>query len=139
MGKNADVVTAAYGDFTAGDAQALLSRFADDVEFRLAERHPYQPTGQAWSGKQALVERFLKRAGSEWENWMVEVRDLHELGDTVVVEGRYHGIYKPTGRHMDLQVCHVWKLRDGVVRSFHQYVDTAGLHEVMRDGKGHPV
>jgi len=131
MGKNADAVKAAYDDFAAGNAQSLLSRFADDIEFRLAQGHPYQPTGQAWSGKQALVEHFLKRAGPEWENWTVEVRDLHELGDTVVVEGRYHGLYKPTGRRMDVQVCHVWRLRDGIVRSFHQYLDTAGLQDVM--------
>jgi ketosteroid isomerase-like protein len=32
---------------------------------------------------------------------------------------------------MDLQVCHVWKLRDGLVRSFHQYVDTGALQQLM--------
>ena len=39
--------------------------------------------------------------------------------------------YKPTGRHMDVQVCHVWRFRGGKVASFHQYVDTARLQGVM--------
>jgi ketosteroid isomerase-like protein len=32
---------------------------------------------------------------------------------------------------MDVQVCHVWRFRDGKVASFHQYVDTAALQRVM--------
>ena len=130
-GRNAAVVMAAYDDFGKGHVESLLARFADDVEFRLAEGHPYQPSGEPWIGKTALVEHFFKKAGPEWESWTVDAHDVHELGDTVVVEARYRGVYKPTGRRMDLQVCHVWKLRDGLVRSFHQYLDTGALQQLM--------
>jgi ketosteroid isomerase-like protein len=52
-----------------------------------------------------------------------------------VVEGRYTGRYKPTGREMNVQVCHVWRFRGEQVVSFQQYVDTAALQRVMgRDG-----
>ena len=57
--------------------------------------------------------------------------NVHELGETVVVEGRYRAVYKPTGKALDAQACHVWQLRNGTVTSFHQYVDTAQLQEVM--------
>jgi ketosteroid isomerase-like protein len=131
LSRNAEVVMASYDDFGQGNVQSLLARLAEDVEFRLAEGHPYQPSGKPWTGKEALVEHFFKKAGPEWEGWTVDVREVHELGDTVVVEARYRGLYKPTGRSMDLQVCHVWKLRDGLVRSFHQYVDTGALQHLM--------
>jgi ketosteroid isomerase-like protein len=56
---------------------------------------------------------------------------VHETADAVVVECRYQGVYKPTGKNMDLQVCHVWKVADGKLKSFHQYIDTARLQEIM--------
>jgi ketosteroid isomerase-like protein len=129
--KNVQAVKSAYESFGRGDAQALLGGMADEVEFRLAEGHPYQPSGEAWRGKQELLEKFLMKAGPEWESWTVQVDEIHPLGDTVVVEGRYYGLFKPTGRRMDLQVCHVWQLRDGVIRSFHQYLDTGALQRIM--------
>ena len=130
--KNVEAVKSAYESFSRGDAEALLAGMADEVEFRVAEGHPYQPSGAAWHGKQALVEKFLMKAGTEWEGWTMTPGEIHALGDTVVVEGRYHGLYKPTGRRMDLQVCHVWRVRDGVIRSFHQYLNTAELQRVMK-------
>ena len=39
--------------------------------------------------------------------------------------------FKPTGKSMDTQVCHVWDIKDGKVTRFQQYVDTAKLHAVM--------
>ena len=129
--KNVEAVKSAYDSFGRGDAQALLAGMADEVEFRVAEGHPYQASGVAWHGKPELIEKFLMKAGPEWEGWTMKPGEIHALGDTVVVEGRYHGIYKPTGRRMDLQVCHVWQLRDGIIRSFHQYLNTAELQKVM--------
>ena len=74
------------------------------------------------------------KAGPEWQDWSVEVLAVHELAGVVVVEGRYHGIYKPTGRRMDVEVCHVWRFRDDEIVVFHQYVDTARLRAVMGVG-----
>jgi ketosteroid isomerase-like protein len=44
--------------------------------------------------------------------------------------GRYTGIYKATDKGLDAQVCHVWKLTNGKIKSFQQYIDTAQLQEV---------
>ena len=49
-----------------------------------------------------------------------------------MTEGRYSGRYKPTGKELDVQVCHVWRFQNGKVKSFHQYVDTARLQDTMR-------
>ncbi len=57
-------------------------------------------------------------------------KEFHDAGDTVVVEGRYTGKHNETGKHLDAQFCHVWKLSNGQVTSFQQYVDTAQMQEV---------
>ena len=129
--KHADIVRKIYRDFAAGDAAAILEVFADDVEFRLAEHHPYRGSKGAWRGKQAIAREFFAVAGPEWDGWTIGIEQTVEAGDAVVVEGRYTGSYKPTGRHMDVQVCHVWRFCGERVASFHQYVDTAALRRVM--------
>jgi uncharacterized protein len=60
--------------------------------------------------------------------------EFYDAGSVVVVEARYTGTYKGTGKNLDAQVCHVWKIRDGKVASFQQYVDTAQLQEVIGVG-----
>ena len=126
-----DTVRKIYGDFAAGDAAAILGVFADDIEFRLAEHHPYRGSAGAWRGKQAIAQEFFAVAGPEWQSWTIGVEQTVEAPDAVIVEGRYTGLYKPTGRRMDIQVCHVWRFRGNRVASFHQYVDTAALRRVM--------
>ena len=53
---------------------------------------------------------FRKLARTEWPS-------AHPgeptSGSVVVVEARYTGTYKQTGKKLDAQVCHVWKMRDG--------------------------
>ncbi len=56
--------------------------------------------------------------------------EFHDAGSVVVVEARYTGTYKQTGKSLDAQVCHVLKMRDGKLASFQQYVDTAQLQDV---------
>src|SRR5262245_31406541 len=129
--KHADTVRKIYRDFAAGNAAAILDVFAEDVEFRLAEHHPYRGSKGAWRGKQAIANEFFAVAGPEWDGWTIGIEQTVEAGEAVVVEGRYTGLYKPTGRRMDVQVCHVWRFRGDHVASFHQYVDTAALRRVM--------
>ena len=126
-----ETVKQIYDWFGRGDAEHILATFAPDVEFRLAEGHPYQPSGKAWIGKDDVVRNFFMKAGPEWQDWTVVLDAVHDLNDVVVSEGRYRGLYKPTGRTMDVQVCHVWTFRDGKITSFHQYLDSARLQEVM--------
>ena len=126
-----ELVQYIYEKFKHGDAQSILATFAPDVEFRLAEGHPYQPSGQPWCGKDTITQPFFAKAGAEWDGWSIALTTVHEMGDTVVVEGRYTGVYKPTGKALNAQACHVWQFRNGMVKRFHQYSDTAQLQEVM--------
>jgi len=133
--KPIDVVRKICRDFAAGDAAAILGAFADDIEFRLAEHHPYRGSAGPWRGKQAIAQHFFAVAGPEWDGWTIGIEQTIEAADAVIVEGRYTGLYKPTQRRMDVEVCHVWRFRGERVASFHQYVDTAALRRVMaREG-----
>ena len=103
---NSDVVKYVYERRATGDLLAVLANFAPDIEFRLAEGHPYSPTGSTWIGADAITKNFFLKAGPEWDGWNMRIDELTEMGNAVVAEGRYNGLYKPTGKRMDLQVCH---------------------------------
>jgi len=128
---NIQVVKRVYEAFGRGDIPTVLADFAPDVEWRLAEGHPYAPEGEAWVGADAIRQHFFMRAGGEWDRFSVVPREFHEAGDAVILEGRYTGVYRPTGKNLDAQFCHVWKVRHGKIASFQQYIDTAHLQHVM--------
>lgn len=44
---------------------------------------------------------------------------------------RYRGTGSATGRELDLQVVHVWDVRDGKLSRFRQFIDTAKFLEVV--------
>lgn len=120
-----------YAAFGRGDIPAVLAGFHPEIEWHQAEGNPYQPGGVAWVGPQAVLDNLFMRLGSEWEGFTVTVRGLHDAGEHVVMEGRYTGTYKPSGRSFDAQVCHVLGFQDGKLSRFQQYVDTGQLQAVM--------
>lgn len=120
-----------YGAFGRGDIESVLAAMDPRIEWREAENNPYQPDGQPWVGPDAIVNNLFVKLGAEWDGFSVNPKEFHDAGDAVVVEGRYTGTYKATGKNLNAQVTHVWRLRDGKVTSFQQYVDTAQLREVM--------
>lgn len=128
---NVRLVQDVYAAFGRGDVPTVLGAFDAKIEWREAEGNPYMPSGKAWVGPDALLQNLFSRLGAEWDGFAVHPRDFHDAGDTVVVEGRYTGTYKLTGKVLDAQLCHVWKIRNGKVTSFQQFVDTAQLQNVM--------
>ena len=132
---NVDVVKHLYDRFAQGDGAAILATFDPEIEFRLAEGHPYSPEGELWIGGEAVAKNFFLKSAGEWEGWAMRVDQIFEVGETVVVEGRYSGTYTPTGMALDAQVCHVWRFSGGKVKSFHQYVNTAHLQEIMNKNR----
>jgi hypothetical protein len=120
-----------YAAFARGDIPAVLAGFHPEIEWREAEGNPYQPDGAAWVGPQAVLEKLFMRLGAEWDGFTVTVRTLHDAGEYVVMEDRYTGTYKPSGRSVDTQVCHVLRFREDMLLSFQQYVDTGQLQAAM--------
>lgn len=119
-----------YDAFGRGDIPSVLGAMSPDIKWHQAESNPYQPSGNAWVGPDAVLNLFMK-LGSEWDGFTVHPKSFHGAGDSVIVEGRYSGMFKATGKSMDTQVCHVWDVKDGKITRFQQYVDTAKLHDVM--------
>lgn len=128
---NVETVQHLYRAFAEGDVATVVAGMAPGIEWREAEGNPYQPSGAAWVGPNAVVENLFMHLGSDWDGFAVHPGQFHDAGDTVVVEGRYSGKHLATGSDLDAQYCHVFKLTDGKVTSFQQYTDTGQFQAVM--------
>lgn len=120
-----------YDAFGRGDIPTVLGAMSPEIRWYEAESNPYMPSGEAWVGPDAVLNNLFMRLGAEWDGFAVIPKSFHAAGNSVIVEARYTGTYKATGRSMDAQVCHVWDVNDGRITRFQQYVDTAKLQDVM--------
>ena len=88
---NVDLVQGLYGAFAEGDVPTVVGGMDADIHWREAEGNPYQPSGAAWVGADAIVENLFMKLATEWDGFSVHPDQYHDAGDTVVVEGRYTG------------------------------------------------
>lgn len=127
---NVQTIQGLYDAFGRGDVPAVLAGMDPKIEWREAEGNPYAIDGKPWIGPDEVLEQLFMKLGADWDGFAVHPEDFHDAGDTVVVEGRYTGTCKATGKRLDAQMCHVFKLKDGKVTSFQQFVDTAQWQKV---------
>jgi uncharacterized protein len=128
---NVEVMRALYQAFADGDVPAIVGAMDPQIEWREAEGNPYQPSGAPWIGPDAVMQNLFVKLATEWDGFTAHPKEFHDAGDTVVVEGRYTAKHNTTGKGLDSQFCHVFKLREGKVTSFQQFVDTGQMQDVM--------
>lgn len=129
--ENVQLLKGLYDAFGKGDIPAVLGLMSPDIRWYEAESNPYRPSGEPWIGPDTILQSLFMRMGAEWDGFTIHTGSFHGAGDSVIVEGRYSGTYKPTGKSIDVQVCHVWDVKRGKVTRFQQYVDTAKLQAAM--------
>ena len=130
MSKELDVVRGLYGAFAAGDMPAVLAALSPTVRWVGAEGGPY---GGVFTGPDAVLENVFAKLGDEWDGFTAAPAEYVADGATVVVLGEYSATFKATGRSFRSPFAHVWKLEDGRVVFFQQYVDTV-LHRRPMEG-----
>ncbi len=121
--ENVDLIRAIYAAFAAGDVPGVLSRMSPDIVWNEAENFPYAD-GNPYVGPQAVLQGVFARIGAEWDGFEAAPDELLDAGDAVVALGRYRGTFKATGKRLDAQLAHVWRVADGKAAAFQQYTDT---------------
>ncbi|HYI47133.1 MAG TPA: nuclear transport factor 2 family protein [Allosphingosinicella sp.] len=121
--ENVELIRAIYAAFAAGDVPGVLSRMSADIVWNEAENFPYAD-GNPYVGPEAVLQGVFARIGAEWDGFEAAPDELLDAGDAVVALGRYRGTFKATGKRLDAQLAHVWRVVDGKAAAFQQYTDT---------------
>ncbi len=131
---NTAIIKALYQAFGTGDMPVIMATLDPQIEWNEAENFPYSDRNP-YIGVPAILEGVFARLGSEWENFAAVSQEILGSGDTVVSLGRYRATCKATGKPVDAQFVHVFRLRDGKVVRFQQYTDTAQFRDAMSAGR----
>ena len=121
--ENVALVQAIYAAFGAGDVPGVVARMSPDIVWNEAENFPYADRNP-YLGPEAILTGVFARLGTEWDGFAAVPAEYLDAGDAVVVPGRYRGTYGSTGRVLDAQFVHVWRIGDGKAVAFQQYTDT---------------
>jgi uncharacterized protein len=114
---NVELVRGGYEMFARGqleEAAALLSADAD-----LADAGGLGIAGTA-AGRRIGPAGFLQATADTreaFDDYTVEAKDFIDAGDSVVVVARISGRGRESGVEMEMQVAHLWTVRDGKVVS----------------------
>lgn len=123
MADNVTILKGGYEAFAKGDVATVLGLFDPKIEWNEAEHVTYWP-GSAFHGPQEIVNGVFAKIPNDFDGFQIEIRRMVASGDTVLVEARYRGTAKATGKPLDAQVAHVWDFRDGKAVKWQQYTDT---------------
>ena len=120
---NVDLIRGLYDAFAAGDIAGVLGRMSPDIVWNEAENFLYAD-GNPYRGPEGVLNGVFARIGAEWDGFGAHPEEIIDGGDTVIALGRYRGTYRATGRALDAQLVHVWRVADGKAAAFQQYTDT---------------
>jgi uncharacterized protein len=131
--ENVEIVRSGYEAFARGDVDSVLDRLDPEVDW-----HPaIGPLVGVESvrGREAM-RRFLTRDLFDgFDQFRAEPLSFEDLGDFVLVMGRYIGRGESSGIEMDQRVATLYELRDGKTVTMRDYatreeaLEAAGLSE----------
>ena len=123
--KNVSVVEAAYDAFKRGDIPALLNLLSDDVDWAVPGPAEIPFAGERQGRNQ--VREFFRIVAESSDFDTFEPVDHIAQADQVVTLGHYAGRAKNTGRRFESNFAMKFRLRDGKIAGFQEYMDTANL------------
>jgi uncharacterized protein len=124
MSQEPQTIRELYSAFGRGDAATVLGMFDPDIVWNEAEGIPYADRNP-YVGPQQVAEGVFGRILADFEGFTVNPDKIFHDGNTVIAQGRYHGVHRATGQRLDAQFVHVWTFRDNLITGFQQYADTA--------------
>jgi ketosteroid isomerase-like protein len=119
---NLDIVRSTYEGKTSEENGKNLAKYVtENISWTEAKGFPY---GGTYIGLENIIRNVFSRLGSEWIDYKFTPEDYVASEDKVVAYGAYSGTYKVTGKYFEARVAHVWKLKDGKIVGFEQFVDS---------------
>jgi len=127
-GGSVEIVKGLYDAFGRGDVPAALGAMSAEIEWHEAEGMPY---GGIYHGPEEVAANVFGPITTDVEGFAVTPRQLIASGDAVAAVVRYSGTGKVSGKALDVEVVHVWDVRDGKLARFRQFIDTVTFGEVV--------
>jgi len=127
---NLEIIKSTYEGKTSEENGKNLAKYvAADISWTEAKGFPYAGT---YIGLDAITKNVFSRLATEWTNYKIVPDGYLADGDKVVAYGTYSGTNNKTGKAFTARVAHLWKLKDGKIVSFEQFVDSQPVNDVIK-------
>ncbi|MGI9020603.1 MAG: nuclear transport factor 2 family protein [Solirubrobacterales bacterium] len=114
-----DKALAGYADFNSQDFDSLLARMTEDFSWHEAPEIP----GPKASNTRAEFARYVRGFDQLWEEFHFEVSETAEGPEALYARVVLRGRGKASAHELELEIHHVWRLRDGLFASMTAYLD----------------
>lgn len=121
--QNLDVIKRLYAAFARGDGPSALAEMNDTIEWNEAESFIYADRNPYLSSA-AVADGVFGRLLADWKDYEATASEFFEAGDVIVALGRSKGTNLASGKPLDAQFAHIWRLKDGKIIGFQQFIDT---------------
>jgi ketosteroid isomerase-like protein len=130
VGNNATTMRRLYDAFGKGDVPSVLA--AMDPQIRWEEPEGIAPLFTDQTGPDAVMQNIFAALPTLFQEFSVNVDEIHDAGDVVLSVGIYRGVGKETGRTLAAHFAHVWRFgADGKITGFRTYTDTHLWREAL--------
>ncbi len=120
-----------YDAYRTRNEARLRELMADDIEWNQCAGFP---GGSKRRGIDDVLDGILGSNHSIWTDFGADTNEFLVDGESVVVLGSYRGKHAHTGKEMQADFVHVYRVRDGKVTRFDQVADTAPMIAAMSEG-----
>lgn len=120
---NVALVQQGFADFGAGNIDALVERFDDDIAWET----PFPPEIVPMSGRlvgKTQARAFFEDLARTTEFAYFRPEEFVASGDKVVALGSYRATIRETGKSATSDFAMVFTVRDGKIAAFKEYADT---------------
>jgi ketosteroid isomerase-like protein len=121
--ENTEVIRRAYDNFKSGDIPGLLSLFAEDITWTYPEI-PNVPFARSRNGRTEVADFFFT-LNEVAQCLDFTPREYTPAGTKVITQGTYTFRVRETGRTYTCEFAHFFELKNGQVKNFQEYTDTA--------------
>ncbi|MDV7695933.1 nuclear transport factor 2 family protein [Chryseobacterium soli] len=127
---NLEIVKSTYeGKTSEENGKNLAAYAASNISWTEARGFPYAGT---YIGLEEISKNVFSRLANEWIDYKFTPEEYVASEDKVVAYGTYTGTYKVSGKPFEARVAHIWKLKNGKIIKFEQFVDSQTVNNAMK-------
>lgn len=129
--QNIELINTIYGLFNDRRYDEIIPHFSDDMTWIAADSSPLADESP-YNGPASIRERVFGRIEAGFEKLTVRIDEIFAADGRVVVLGYYDSLLKGREASAQIQLAHIWTVRDGKAFKFQQYVDTHRIAESFK-------
>jgi ketosteroid isomerase-like protein len=123
---NIEIVKEAYARHQRGDIAGVFVLLSPHIEIRQTTELPWGGVFRGHDGARRFFGLLMQHTAA-----MPQPTKIFEASEEVVVIGRLKGVAKATSSPIDLDIVHVWTVRDGLAVRFCTYIDTPQMKNAL--------